>query len=209
MGVYTARTTFDELSVVRKIFENARGGREETVLPIEVELSKGGFLKGSVGSVYGNRLVFVCHSEDIFKYQVKALTQMLALKASGHEINLVFIDGKKAVSTPVSCGSVDVQEAGKTLSEFAGFYRHGVHDFFRYHPAFNGFGSKWTGWPFDFFMFQFEKALVDAYNYGFKDEYLSKAAELGFVRDEEFGELKANVARMADFVSRFMPAQTH
>ena len=207
MGVFKARATFNELSVVREIFENARDGREETALPIKVELSEGGFLKGSIGNVYGNRLVFVSHSEDIFKYQVKALTQLLALKASGHEIDLVFIDGKKAVSRAVGGDSVDVQEARKFLSEFVGFYRQGVDDFFRYHPAFNGFQSEWKDWPFRFFMFHFEKSLGDSYSYGFKDEYLSKAADLGFVTEDTYGALKENWAKMADFVGRFMPMQ--
>jgi exodeoxyribonuclease V gamma subunit len=209
MGLKVGRETFRETSLVRDMQSRLKGGHAEKTVPIRLDLPEVGILQGAVDNVYDSRLVYTCLSNDIFKYQVRALTLFFAVRATGEDIQLCFIDGKKGAVHAVDGGSVDKEEALRIISWMAVSYRQGLMGFFRFFPDFNKFRPGWNGWLYEPFLREFEKAAGNRFNFDFKDAYLAKAIEYGFLSEEHYDGLRTNTDAIASLVDRFMPAASN
>ena len=208
MGFKEGMEIFQAIAKVRDMQGEVRQGEAEKIVPIALELPGIGMLQGAVDNVYENRILYTCVSKDIYKYQVRSLVLFLAARASGEDLDLFFIDSGKGVVHCIKSTSVDSEEALGIVTEIAGFYCGGVSDFFRYFPDFRKYRPDWAGWSYDNFLHEFEKAAGNRYNFEFKDSYLTKAVEFGFISEAHYPILRDNTEKISAWVERFFRSDT-
>jgi exodeoxyribonuclease V gamma subunit len=172
---------------------------------IDIEISVGAtMLKGKIGPIYGNRFISICNSSNRMSPLLADYIRYLALIASGHSIDFIFL-AKKIQPSSIRNGSITPEVAQQTLVILLEHYKDGHQSYYPFWPmlAEEKFKLIVRGW--DFFYDQYEEAKENEMNFDFKNEYLERAVADGIFNEERFDELYRNVKDIMEPIHKLMP----
>ncbi|MEN9951465.1 MAG: exodeoxyribonuclease subunit gamma [Bacteroidota bacterium] len=209
LGIASLQVMKNELALLRTVFLNATAGETKHASTIRLELEDT-ILTGKVDQLYGQKLLCVCPSSDRLKYLLPAYTHYLALLAQGEQIDLVFIGkniSKKdtAEACTIPAGSITSEQAKNTLLEYVRHYREGHQHCFPFHPAFAKDEMAMVKLDFDAFLESIDDERNNDFNFQFKDDYLLKAIDLGWLTPQTHARLQEQVPLILEPIQQHLP----
>lgn len=92
----------DRVEPIQKLVKEITGSLDSQLVPIEIVTNTGkSALTGSI-KVFGDKLIVICWSKSITKYQIEGYIQLLMLSAMGVKATLYFIEGENESVKQVS-----------------------------------------------------------------------------------------------------------
>jgi exodeoxyribonuclease V gamma subunit len=170
-----------EVQPVREKFRTCINGAEEQSVQINLDI-EGTVLKGTIHSVFDQKLVQVSWSKREDKYLMEAYVRYLAGRAAGVLTGMCFISGvsKKEAFEAVPLAQ---EEALRRLTALVRFFREGFERITPFYPDFDIKPADLAGLDFNKFSKKVDKAL-DKREDITVDPYISREYENGFFKDE-------------------------
>ncbi|HZG25999.1 MAG TPA: hypothetical protein VEZ17_15535, partial [Chitinophagaceae bacterium] len=153
---------------VREMLKEIIGDEPEEKIAFELTLDKS-LLKGSLGNIYNNRIIFVSYSKKENKYLLEAYISYLAVIASGMDYELLFISAAReevfqAVRIPKA-------EALERLTSLMQLYKLGHDEIIAFFPDFDIVPGKVDGFD-EFILAKAVKDFFENYRFPCTDRYL-------------------------------------
>ncbi|HJT74328.1 MAG TPA: hypothetical protein VJ720_09925, partial [Chitinophaga sp.] len=170
-----------EVRPVRDRYQECTGGAEEQVLQVMLDLD-GIMLKGTIKSVFNDKLVQVSWSKREDKYLVEAYIRYLAGTAAGLLTGLSFISGtlRREVYHAIPLSK---EEARQRLSALVKIYSEGFEHISPFYPDLDIKPADLAELDFDKFTKKVEKAFSNRSDF-VPDPYISREYENGFFTAE-------------------------
>lgn len=173
-----------EVAAVRDLLRECIAEFNESIATVELETPEG-VLKGTINSIYGDKLVAVSWSKNEYRYMLEAYINYLAARASGIPVTLNFISAAKAkIFEAISVGR---EEAQTKLAGLLHLYKRGHSNILAFYPDL-GIDPASLG---RLTMEGFQKKVkdkVENYNIPCDDPYLKKEYSKGFFRQDNIFE---------------------
>lgn len=139
MGGLVLKKLEAEVLPVKELFKHCSQGLEEQPAEVEIRIGKNQ-IKGAVGSLYGNRLIYISWSKNELKYLQDLYITSLMLAASGIPADIYFISAVKGkIYQPVSLLQ---EESLSRLGDLMELYKLGHEHILAFYPDFNIEPSK-------------------------------------------------------------------
>ncbi|MBW8683817.1 exodeoxyribonuclease V subunit gamma [Chitinophaga rhizophila] len=170
-----------EVNPVREKFRMCINGAEETAVQINLDIA-GTLLKGTIHSVFDNKLVQVSWSKREDKYLMEAYIRYLAGRAAGVLTGMYFISGatKKEAFEAMP---LTQEEALKRLKALVRIFKEGFDSITPFYPDFDIKPADVAELDFAKFSKKVEKALDKGDDITI-DPYISREYENGFFKEE-------------------------
>lgn len=170
-----------EVRPVRDRYQECTGGAEEQALQVMLDLD-GIMLKGTIKSVFNDKLVQVSWSKREDKYLMEAYIRYLAGTAAGLLTGLSFISGtlRREVYHAIPLSK---EEARQRLSALVKIYSEGFERISPFYPDLDIKPADLAELDFDKFTKKVEKAFSNRSDF-VPDPYISREYENGFFTTE-------------------------
>jgi exodeoxyribonuclease V gamma subunit len=205
MGPVLTEMQIEKTMALREAYKSACNGQEETNVAVNIAFSDGTRLEGSLTSLYGNRLVSLCHSNDVFKYLLKAYVRLLVLRGMNLEYDLYFVTGGKKGTTIIPGSSISKDDAKAKLEILTGHYKKGIMGYFPFLPSLARKNFNFFDGDHQAFLRKMETAMASEYDSSLNCPYLIKAVEHGFLDSKLYDDLKLNVREIMGPVQELFP----
>ncbi len=171
---------------------------------IRIDLNlKSTTLTGQIDQVFDKQMIFVCFSTKEFKYYLDATIRYLIARASGHQVQLLFVSNK--YEQVFKAQNIDQEEALSILDHLAELFQAGHEKIL---PFFTDFNFEWLvvdTWPIEELRNKINYEFIK-YNYPVSEPHIVSAFQYGFFDDEEvLNDFKSNTALMAGITQQLFP----
>ncbi|MFZ4058072.1 MAG: exodeoxyribonuclease V subunit gamma [Ferruginibacter sp.] len=179
--------------------------QNEPVASINIKLLLNNILvTGTVGNIYGDKMILFTDSKNFTKHAVDAYLCYLLATAQGEKVELIFIPFQQDAEYRIAGGTISKEAAIRRLEVLVGYYTSGFKEPFLFVPNF----SK----PFDLFQLEasefvgkIESLFHSEYDYTFNNEWMIKAYENDFFEVENFDALQKNTLDILEEINQLMP----
>jgi exonuclease V gamma subunit len=204
MGKATIQQLRDQMEMILSDHAAATQGKEAESYSIDLKLADHQ-LHGLIRNIFGGDLVEVCVSSDHFKYLLAGYVRYLALCASGHSGDFIFIAKAFPGLHRIPAGKFTPEMALEMLSDYVKYYVKGHKDYFKFYPNIARDNFKMIDKGYAEFSDALEKLIDDEKNFEFKDEYLLKAIDHGIFSEGHFDDLQMNVRKIMGPLKEALP----
>ena len=203
MGDATIIAAYLEREQLREQIAFEISGIEPQTIELSLKLDQS-ILQGSIPSIYGNKMVSICNSNNRITRLLLDFIKYAALVAAGHELEFIFL-AKKINPSKIKIGKLTQQEAIDFLLTLLSFYKQGHDDYFLFWPAAAKENFKYikNGWM-NFANF-YEDEMENEFSFDMKDDYLKKAIEHGFFTEDRFDLFVQNMNSVLTIVQDKLP----
>ena len=194
----------EEVLTYESVFREMLGDKKQTSVELLLQVDDS-VIVGQIKNLYEDRFIYVCDSSSFKKHLIRAWVPYLALVASGYNTTFYFIYKKKNELSveKLDAGVLAAADALAELQKIIVYYRQGHFGWFYFHPDLAKDNLKYFQSDYNTFINWYEDEVESPYSYSFKDPYLAKAVENGFLDEENFETLRQNMFAF------MMPLQTY
>jgi exonuclease V gamma subunit len=154
---------------------------------------KNHLISGAVDGVFENSVVEYCHSSSIYSSFIEAYIRYVFTRASGHELNFVFLYQykKRANRFAIDSSQISQEKAMTLLDKWVDYYIKGHESLFHFYPKFSD-PLGYVADDYNHFISSCEKDIFNSFSPKKPDEHFVIAYENGYLDEEHFESFKEN-----------------
>ncbi len=201
MGRIAFETMVDEIKKKGESIREITFDESPTTIDIRLPLGDS-MITGKLVNIYNHRMVSYSDSKMYHKYVIEGYLYYLLATASGYELDFYFKELKSDTLFNIVAGTIRKQEAHDRLMAMLVNYKLGFNKPYLFSPSFGLEMFKEDG---PLFVAEIEKMRTKEYDYVFNDDYMNKAYQNSFFKEENFEIIKSNTENIYHPILELMP----
>lgn len=191
MGDATIIDAYLERETLREQIAFEIEGLSVEQIPVSVTIDRS-TIKGNITSIYGNKMVSICNSNNRLPKLLPDFIRYALLIASGKEMEFIFL-AKKMNPSRIKTGVFTQAAAIHYLTTILPYYIKGHEAYFLFWPPAAKENYKYIDKDWQTFIQFFDKEKDNERSFDMRDDYLNKALEHGFFTEDRFAEFVQNM----------------